>query len=156
MRTAILAAHLRSSVESLMRARRVSALLLCIPLTACAFYTARMVSTPSGLSYRIESRGRGPSARAGDYVTIHETTTFADGRVHFSTQGRQPIRFLLGGRQVIDGLDEGVTCMKVGERRTMVVPSQLSRRSSYPPDLDPNAVLYYDVSVVAIETPGKS
>jgi len=55
-------------------------------------------------------------------VTIHETTTFADGRVHFTTRDRQPIRFLLGGHQVIDGLDQGFTGMKVGERRTMVVP----------------------------------
>ncbi len=56
---------------------------------------------------------------------------------------------------MVDGLDEGVTGMKAGERRTMVVPPRLSRRSSYPPDLDPEAVLYYDVTVVAIEKPNQ-
>lgn len=81
-------------------------------------------------------------------------TPSGHGRVHFTTEGRAPIRFLLGGKQVIDGLDEGVMGMKVGERRRMVVPPSLSRRSSYPADLDPNAVLYYDVLVVAIE-PGR-
>lgn len=119
-------------------------------LAACAGHGGPIV-TPSGLSYEIVARGRGPSARPGDHVTIHETTSFADGRVHFSTDGRKPIRFLLGGKQVIDGLDEGVTCMKVGERRRLVVPPALSRRSAYPPDLDPAAVLYYDVTVVKIE-----
>jgi peptidylprolyl isomerase len=140
-----------------MRVGHMSVLLLsCIALASCASHTSRTVSTPSGLSYRIVTRGSGPSAKPGDYVTIDETTTFADGRVHFTTKGRQPIRFLLGGRQVIDGLDEGVTCMKVGERRTMVVPPHLSRRSSYPPDLDPRAVLFYDVSVVAIDRAPRS
>lgn len=138
-----------------MRPSRALVLLFATALLSCASYPARLVATPSGLTYRIVARGEGPSAKAGDHVTIHETTTFADGRVHFTTAGRAPIRFLLGGRQVIDGLDEGVTCMKVGERRTMVVPPHLSRRSEYPPDLDPAAVLHYDVTVVAIE-PGKA
>lgn len=126
-------------------------LLLSTTLVSCAPLASRVVSTPSGLSYRVVSRGAGPSARPGDYVTIHETTSFADGRIHFSTRGRAPIRFLLGGRQVIDGLDEGVTCMKAGERRTLTVPPHLSRRSAYPQGLDPDAVLHYDVTVVSIE-----
>jgi FKBP-type peptidyl-prolyl cis-trans isomerase len=112
----------------------------------------RPVVTPSGLSYTVVTPGTGDAAAPGAYVTIHETTSFVDGRVHFTTDGRAPIRFLLGGKQVIDGLDEGVTGMKVGERRRMVVPPSLSRRSSYPADLDPTAVLYYDVLVVAIES----
>lgn len=139
-----------------MRRIHVTALLLCTSLVSCASHTSRLVSTPSGLSYRVVTRGKGPSAKPGDYVTIHETTSFTDGRVHFSTRDRAPIRFLLGGRQVIDGLDEGVTCMKAGERRMLVVPPHLSRRSSYPPDLDPAAVLHYDVTVVTIQPASKS
>lgn len=118
---------------------------------ACAPTVARAVVTPSGLSYTVVEKGRGASARPGQYVTIHETTSLADGRVHFTTAGRSPIRFLLGGKQVIDGLDEGVTCMKVGERRRMVVPPALSTRSQYPQGLSPQDVLFYDVTVVAIE-----
>jgi FKBP-type peptidyl-prolyl cis-trans isomerase FkpA len=139
-----------------MRVPHATAVLLCTTLASCASHDTRLVSTPSGLSYRVVSQGTGPSARPGDYVSIHETTSFADGRVHFSTRDRAPIRFLLGGRQVIDGLDEGVTCMKAGERRMLVVPPHLSRRSSYPPDLDRRAVLHYDVTVVSIEPAGKS
>jgi FKBP-type peptidyl-prolyl cis-trans isomerase len=54
---------------------------------------------------------------------------------------------------VIDGLDEGVTGMTIGERRHLVVPPTLSRRSAYPANLSPD-VLDYDVTLVAIE-PGR-
>jgi Stress responsive A/B Barrel Domain/FKBP-type peptidyl-prolyl cis-trans isomerase len=111
-------------------------------------------TTPSGLVIAQVTPGAGAAARPGQYVTIHETTSFADGRVHFTTDGRAPIRFLLGGKQVIDGLDEGVTGMLVGERRRLVVPPALSRRSNYPAGLSPGDVLHYDVTLVAIE-PGR-
>ncbi len=132
----------------------VGAVVLAMCLAPGCAREPRPVVTPSGLSYTVVTPGTGDAAVPGAYVTIHETTSFADGRVHFTTDGRTPIRFLLGGKQVIDGLDEGVTGMTVGERRRLVVPPSLSKRSSYPADLDPNAVLYYDVLVVAIE-PGR-
>jgi FKBP-type peptidyl-prolyl cis-trans isomerase len=134
------------------RIRLASTLMVAVVVAvACGPRLARAVVTPSGLTYTVVEEGSGPSAKPGSYVTIHETTTFTDGRVHFTTDGRKPIRFLLGGKQVIDGLDEGVTCMKVGERRQLIVPPSLSKRSSYPADLDPSAVLLYDVRVMAIE-----
>jgi FKBP-type peptidyl-prolyl cis-trans isomerase len=132
----------------------VAAVVLAMCLAPACASGPRPVVTPSGLTYTVVTPGTGDAAVPGAYVTIHETTSFADGRVHFTTDGRAPIRFLLGGKQVIDGLDEGVTGMKVGERRRLVVPPSLSKRSSYPADLDPNAVLYYDVLVVTIE-PGR-
>jgi hypothetical protein len=83
-----------------------------------------------------------------------ETTYLPDGRIQFSTraQGR-PLRFLLGGRQVIDGVDEAVTGMRVGEQRRLVVAPHLSRRSSYPAGLSPNDTLHYELELVAIESP---
>ena len=128
------------------------ALTASLALASCAKpRPATAVTSRSGLTYTVLSRGTGEQARPGQYVTIHETTSFVDGRVHFSTAGGKPIRFLLGGGQVIDGLEEGVTCMQVGERRMLVVPPSLSRRSSYPPNLSPDDTLHYDVTLVAIE-----
>jgi len=110
------------------------------------------VTTASGLVYSVVEEGDGVQARAGQYVSIHETTRFADGRVLYTTRDRgQPVRFLLGGKQVIDGVDEGVTGMRVGERRQLVVPPLLSRRSTYPEGLSPGDTLYYDVELVRIE-----
>lgn len=84
-------------------------------------------------------------------MLIHETTSLSDGRMFYTTRNGKPLRFLLGGGQVIDGLDEGVTGMRVGERRRMIVPPKLSRRSSYPEGLSPEETLHYDVELVGIE-----
>lgn len=111
----------------------------------------RMVTTSSGLKYRIVVEGNGPAARPGRSVRIHETTTLADGTVIYSTRTKnQPLKFLLGGQQVIAGVDEGVTGMRVGERRKLIVPPALSHRSSYPANTPPDATLYYDIELVEI------
>jgi FKBP-type peptidyl-prolyl cis-trans isomerase len=75
----------------------------------------------------------------------------SNGRVLFSThtQGK-PLTFLLGGKQVIDGIDEAVTGTRVGERRTLVVPPRLSRRTSYSEGLKPEDTLHYQVELVHI------
>ena len=113
--------------------------------------TERTVTTPSGLVYEIVERGSGPAARPGQRVAIHETTTLADGTVIYSTRtAGKPLKFLLGGKQVIDGVDEGVTGMKVGERRKLIVSPKLSKRSAYPEGLSPDATLYYDIQLVAV------
>ena len=64
--------------------------------------------------------------------------------------GSDPLKFLLGGDQVIAGVDEGVTGMRVGKRRTLIVPPALSVRSVYPAHTPPDATLYYDITLVAI------
>ena len=129
----------------------VASLLTLLPGCASA---PQPVVTASGLQYEVLRAGTGPMARAGQQVLIHETTYLPDGRIHFSTraQGR-PLRFLLGGRQVIDGVDEAVTGMRVGEQRRLVVAPHLSRRSSYPAGLSPNDTLHYELELVAIESP---
>jgi len=124
---------------------------LLIMAAGCAS-SGKPVTTPSGLVYTVVKEGSGPAAQPGQHVLIHETTTFADGRVHFSTRtSGKPLRFLLGGKQVIDGVDEGVTGMRVGERRTMIVPPKLSKRSAYPEGLSPEDTLHYDVELMGIE-----
>jgi FKBP-type peptidyl-prolyl cis-trans isomerase len=124
---------------------------VAVAVTACAS-APRAVRTASGLRYTVVRQGTGPVARTGQYVLIHETTAFADGRVHFTTRtGGRPLRFLLGGHQVIDGVDEGVRGMRVGERRRLIVPPNLSKRSEYPAGLSPEDTLYYEIELVAIE-----
>ena len=111
----------------------------------------KTVTTTSGLEYRIVVPGAGSVARPGDSVRIHETTTLADGTLIYTTRTKNsPVKFLLGGNQVIAGVDEGVTGMRVGERRTLVVPPSLSKRSSYPENTPPEATLYYDIELVEV------
>lgn len=109
------------------------------------------IRTASGLVYQVTKKGKGPAATSGQRVSIHETTRLSNGRVLKSThtQGK-PLTFLLGGKQVIDGIDEAVTGMRVGERRTLVVPPRLSRRTSYSEGLKPEDTLNYQVELVHI------
>lgn len=109
------------------------------------------VTTASGLSYEVVSDGSGPVAARGQTVRIHETTMLADGTLVYSTRtGGKPVKFTLGAKQAIDGLDEAVTGMRVGERRKAIIPPALSKRSSYPPNTPPDATLYYDIELVEI------
>ncbi len=125
------------------------ALLAAIGLApACA--RIHTVDTTSGLRYRILLRGEGPTAQPGQEVSIHETTMLPGGTVIYSSRGGSPIRFRLGARQVITGVDEGVTGMRRGERRLLIVPPALSRRTAYPPNTPPDSTLHIDLELVAI------
>lgn len=111
----------------------------------------KTITTKSGLQYEVLTEGRGEPAKAGWHVRIHETTTLKDGTVIYSTRTKgNPLKFLLGGNQVIAGVDEGVRGMRVGERRKLIVPPALSKRSSYPANTPPDATLYYDIELVEI------
>jgi FKBP-type peptidyl-prolyl cis-trans isomerase len=113
--------------------------------------TGKTITTSTGLTYQVVVTGHGPAAVSGQSVRIHETTTLADGTVIYSTRtSNKPLKFLLGGNQVIAGVDEGVLGMKVGERRKLVIPPSLSKRSAYPANTPPDAILYYDIELVEI------
>ncbi len=112
------------------------------------------VTTATGLRYSIVSDGKAPSARPGQTVRIHETTTLPDGTLIFSTRTQnKPLKFLVGGNQVIAGVDEAIVGMKVGERRKLIDPPALSVRSSYPSNIPPDAILQYDLELVEIVGP---
>lgn len=68
--------------------------------------------------------GVGPTATKGDTVTVHYTgVAFSTGEEFDSSWNRNsPFRFPLGRGQVIAGWDEGVSGMKVGGRRKLVIP----------------------------------
>jgi FKBP-type peptidyl-prolyl cis-trans isomerase len=118
-------------------------------VASCA--SERPQITPSGLAFNVVAKGLGPQAVSGQYVKIHETTKLADGTVIFTTRKNgKPILFLLGGNQVITGVDEGVQGMQVGERRKLIVPPSLSKRAVYPTNTPPDATLYYDIQLVEI------
>ena len=117
---------------------------------------AQTVTTASGLVYEVIETGSGPIAKTGDMALIHETTQLADGTMITDTWAlNHPIRFLLGGNQVIDGMDEAVTGMRVGERRKLIVPPHLSKRTSYPENglYGPQDTLYYNVILLQISEP---
>lgn len=102
-------------------------LLICVPpVTPGAPATAsvsskKRVKTKPGLIYEAMVKGKGRPAKRGQTVRIHETLSLRDGRVIYNSRSKnEPVKFLLGGNQVIAGVDEGVASMRVGERRKLI------------------------------------
>jgi FKBP-type peptidyl-prolyl cis-trans isomerase len=104
--------------------------------------------------YEIAVEGRGAAVSPGQTVQIHETLSLPDGKVIFSSRDREdggkPVTFLLGGNQVIAGVDEGVTGMRVGERRKLIVPPALDGRTFDETVVPRGSLLHYDIELVAI------
>ncbi len=122
-----------------------------IELTPAVASPHPAVITKTGLRYQVVTEGNGAIVMTGQTVRIHETTTLVDGTVLYSTRpNNRPLKFLLGGNQVIAGVDEGVLGMKVGEHRKLIVLPALSKRSNYPANTPPDAILYYDIELVEI------
>jgi peptidylprolyl isomerase len=61
-------------------------------------------------------------AKRGDNVKVHYTGKLADGTIFDSSDGGDPLEFALGSGQVIQGFDEGVVGMKVGEAKVVEIP----------------------------------
>ncbi|MCP4337918.1 MAG: peptidylprolyl isomerase [Desulfobulbaceae bacterium] len=61
-------------------------------------------------------------AKRGDNVKVHYTGKLADGTVFDSSDGGDPLEFAIGSGQVIQGFDEGVVGMKVGESKVVEIP----------------------------------
>ncbi len=62
------------------------------------------------------------AAKSGDTVRVHYTGKLSDGTVFDSSEGREPLEFVLGENQVIAGFDSAVTGMKAGEEVTVTIP----------------------------------
>ncbi len=111
------------------------------------------ITTASGLKYEILQEGNGEMPKTGQTVVVHYTGTLEDGSKFDSSRDRgQPFSFKIGIGQVIKGWDEGVGTMKVGERRKLIIPSDLG----YGPRgaggvIPPNATLIFDVELLNIK-----
>ena len=110
-----------------------------------------MTTSPSGLRYREDAVGEGREAKRGDTVFVHYTGTLQDGSKFDSSRDRgQPLQFSLGGGQVIKGWDEGIAGMKVGGKRTLVIPPELGYGARAIGPIPPNSTLVFDVELLGV------
>ena len=107
-----------------------------------------LTTTRSGLMFRDVLVGEGRAATAGDQVAVDYTGRLEDGTVFDSSEGRGPISFTIGMREVIKGWEEGITGMHVGGKRQLVLPPHLGYGAQgAPPAIPPNALLHFDVEL---------
>ena len=100
-------------------------------------------------------QGSGSKAELGMRVQVHYTGKLDDGTVFDSSVPRgEPFVFTLGQRQVIQGWEEGILGMLVGETRILTIPPALAYGSSGAGDIiPPNATLIFDVQLLATSWP---
>jgi len=110
------------------------------------------VTTPSGLKYVEIEEGDGAVPQQGQTVVVHYTGTLEDGTKFDSSRERNsPFSFKLGVGQVIKGWDEGLSTMKVGGRRQLIIPSDLGYGARGAGGvIPPNATLIFDVELLKI------
>lgn len=111
------------------------------------------ITLKSGLKYVDVEVGEGPAAVSGKEVTVHYTGTFPDGKKFDSSVDRdEPFTFRLGAGQVIKGWDEGVSGMRIGGRRKLIIPPELGYgRRGAGGVIPPNAVLHFEVELLGVD-----
>src|SRR5690606_19216279 len=105
--------------------------------------------TAIGLYYKIFEKGNGAKAQKGKKVSVHYSGALDNGQIFDSSYKRnQPIEFTLGVGQVIEGWDEGIALLSVGDKARFVIPSHLGYGSRGAGGvIPPNATLVFDVEL---------
>ena len=109
--------------------------------------------TESGLRYKMIQKGSGKKAESGKTVSVHYEGSLENGKVFDSSYPRKkPIEFRLGQGQVIEGWDEGIALLQVGDKARFVIPSHLGYGSRGAGGaIPPNATLIFDVELMDVK-----
>lgn len=115
------------------------------------------MTTPSGLQITDSKVGTGASPRTGQICVMHYTGWLyqngAKGAKFDSSVDRgQPFEFPIGTGRVIRGWDEGVAGMKVGGKRTLIIPPDLGYGARGAGGvIPPNATLIFEVELLDVK-----
>jgi FKBP-type peptidyl-prolyl cis-trans isomerase FkpA len=117
----------------------------------------KTMTTPSGLQITDSKIGTGATPKSGQTCVMHYTGWLyengAKGKKFDSSLDRgQPFEFPIGQRRVIPGWDEGVASMKVGGKRTLIIPPQLGYGARGAGGvIPPNATLIFEVELLDVK-----
>lgn len=105
------------------------------------------------LSIETVVQGTGEESKNGDVLVVHYTGTLLDGTKFDSSVDRgDPFSFTLGNGNVIQGWEQGMLGMKVGEKRILIIPSDLGYGAAgAPPSIPGGAALKFEVELLEIQ-----
>ena len=118
--------------------------------------TGKAMTTPSGLQITDTKVGTGATPKTGQTCVMHYTGWLYDNgkkgaKFDSSVDRGEPFEFKIGMGQVIRGWDEGVATMKVGGKRTLVIPPALGYGARGAGGvIPPNATLIFDVELLNV------
>jgi len=132
---------------------------LSIAPVAVQAATAPAAAQPAPSVKKIDTVvGKGKVAEPGKTVTVHYTGWLYSpmapkqhGQQFDSSVGGEPFSFPLGAGMVIKGWDQGVAGMKVGGKRTLIIPAELGYGARGAGPIPPNANLIFDVELLDVK-----
>lgn len=134
---------------------------LCAALASCSNTTPTSPTSVTTLTTIDIVVGTGDTAASGDTLTVDYTgwlfdsTKPEDKGLQFQTSiGGTPLSFTLGSGQVIAGFDQGVTGMKVGGVRRLIIPSSLAYGNTRHGGIPPNTPLVFEIALDSVTAPG--
>jgi peptidylprolyl isomerase len=125
--------------------------------TATAQTAGKTMTTASGLQITDAKVGTGATPKPGQTCVMHYTGWLYENGVKgkkfdSSVDRNEPFEFPIGQRKVIAGWDEGVASMKVGGKRTLIIPPQLGYGARGAGGvIPPNATLMFDVELLDVK-----
>jgi FKBP-type peptidyl-prolyl cis-trans isomerase len=128
-----------------------------ISTPAAAQTAGKPMTTASGLQIIDTVAGTGASPKPGQTCVMHYTGwLYEDGKkgkkFDSSVDRNEPFEFPIGQHRVIAGWDEGVASMKVGGKRTLIIPPALGYGARGAGGvIPPNATLMFDVELLAVK-----
>ena len=132
-------------------------LAVAAPTSAIAQGAGKPTTTSSGLQITDSKVGTGATPRTGQTCVMHYTGwLYQDGqkgkKFDSSVDRGQPFEFPIGQGRVIRGWDEGVATMKVGGKRTLVIPPELGYGARGAGGvIPPNATLIFEVELLDVK-----
>jgi len=108
-------------------------------------------TTPTGLRYLRHSTGTGNPPALGSEAVVHYDAYLLNGTKFDSTRDHgSPYAFRVGGGKVIKGLDEAVSTMKLGEKRTVIIPWWLGFGGEGKGSVPSRATLLFELELIDI------
>jgi peptidylprolyl isomerase len=139
------------------RTALLAAFTASLPSLPATAQTGKFMTTASGLQIQDTQVGTGAQPKRGQTCVMHYTgwlyTNGMKGKKFDSSVDRgEPFEFPIGTGRVIKGWDEGVATMKVGGKRTLIIPPQLGYGERGAGGvIPPNATLMFDVELLGVK-----